>query len=97
MQLAASNPSIHNQYEVYKNMYEALGVKDIDQILIKPTPPQPKDPALEQIDALAGKTFQAFPGQDHRAHITTHLSFMSTNLARNAPPVMAALEKNIFE
>lgn len=97
MQLAASNPSIHNQYEVYKNMYEALGVKDIDQILIKPTPPQPKDPALEQIDALAGKPFQAFPGQDHRAHISTHLSFMSTNLARNAPPVMAALEKNIFE
>ena len=97
MQLAASNPGIHNQYEVYKNMYEALGVKDIDQILIKPTPPQPKDPALEQIDALAGKPFQAFPGQDHRAHISTHLSFMSTNLARNAPPVMAALEKNIFE
>ena len=97
MQLAASNPGIHNQYEVYKNMYEALGVKDIDQILIKPTPPQPKDPALEQIDALAGKSFQAFPGQDHRAHISTHLSFMSTNLARNAPPVMAALEKNIFE
>jgi len=97
MQLAASNPGIHNQYEVYKNMYEALGVKDIDQILKKPTPPQPKDPALEQIDALAGKSFQAFPGQDHRAHISTHLSFMSTNLARNAPPVMAALEKNIFE
>jgi hypothetical protein len=97
LQLATSNPNIHNQYEVYRNMYEALGVKDIDKILIRPTPPQPKDPALEQIDALAGKPFQAFPGQDHRAHITTHLSFMSTNLARNAPPIMAALEKNIFE
>jgi hypothetical protein len=97
MQLAASNPQIHNQYEVYRNMYEALGVKDIDKILIRPQPPQPKDPALEHIDALAGTPFQAFPGQDHRAHMTAHLSFMATNLARNAPMVMGALEKNCFE
>ena len=97
LQLAASNPMLHNQYEVYRNMYEALGVKDIDKILIRPQPPQPKDPALEHIDALAGKPFQAFPGQDHRAHITAHLNFMATNMARNAPVVMAALEKNCFE
>jgi hypothetical protein len=97
LQLAMSAPQMHNTYEVYRNMYEALGVKEIDKILMKPQPPQPKDPALEHIDALAGKPFQAFPGQDHRAHITSHLSFMGTNIARNAPPVMAALEKNIFE
>jgi hypothetical protein len=97
LQLAASNPQIHNQYEVYRNMYEALGVKDIDKILIRPQPPQPKDPALEHIDALAGTPFQAFPGQDHRAHMTAHLNFMATNLARNAPMVMGALEKNCFE
>jgi hypothetical protein len=97
LQLAASNPAIHNQYEVYRNMYEALGVKDIDKILIRPQPPQPKDPALEHIDALAGTPFQAFPGQDHRAHMTAHLNFMATNMARNAPMIMAALEKNCFE
>ena len=97
LQLAMSNPQIHNMYEVYRSMYEALGIKDIDKILMKPQPPQPKDPALEHIAALAGQPFQAFPGQDHRAHITSHLSFMATNIARNAPPLMAALEKNIFE
>ena len=97
LQLAASNPAIHNQYEVYRQMYEALGVKDIDKILIRPQPPQPKDPALEHIDALAWKPFQAFPGQDHRAHITAHLNFMATNMARNAPVIMASLEKNCFE
>jgi len=97
LQLAASNPAMHNQYEVYRNMYQALGVKDIDKILIRPQPPQPKDPALEHIDALAGKPFQAFPGQDHRAHITAHLNFMATNMARNNPMVMASLEKNCFE
>ena len=97
MQLAASNPQIHNMYEIYRNMYEALGVKNIDLILKKPQPPAPKDPSLEHIDALGGQTFQAFPGQDHRAHMTAHLNFMATNLARNAPMVMGALQKNIFE
>jgi hypothetical protein len=97
MQLAASNPAMHNQYQVYRNMYEALGVKDIDRILIQPQPPQPKDPALEHIAALAGQPFQAFPGQDHRAHITSHLNFMGTNIAKNAPALTAALQKNIFE
>ena len=97
LQLAQSNPQMHNMYSAYRNMYEALGVKDIDQVLIRPQQPVPKDPALEHIDALGGKPFQAFPGQDHRAHITAHLNFMATNMARNNPMVMASLEKNIFE
>ena len=97
LQLATSNPQMHNMYQAYRNMYEALGVKNIDSVLVKPMPPMPKDPALEHIDALAGRQFQAFPGQDHRAHITAHLNFMATNMARNNPAVMALLEKNIFE
>jgi hypothetical protein len=97
LQLATSNPQMHNMYQAYRNMYEALGVKNIDSVLVKPMQPMPKDPALEHIDALAGKQFQAFPGQNHRAHIQSHLSFMETNMARNNPMVMASLEKNIFE
>jgi hypothetical protein len=97
LQLATSNPQMHNMYQAYRNMYEALGVKDIDTLLIKPQQPQPIDPSLENIMALSGKNFQAFPGQDHRAHITSHLNFMATNIARNNPVVMAAMEKNIFE
>jgi hypothetical protein len=97
MQLAQSNPNIHNMYQVYRHMYEALGVKNIDAILKPPPIPVPKDPALEHIDAIGAVPFQAFPGQDHRAHITSHLNFMATNMARNAPIVMAALEKNILE
>jgi len=97
LQLAQSNPQMHNMYSAYRNMYEALGVKNIDQVLVKPMQPTPKDPALEHIDALGGKQFQAFPGQDHRAHITAHMNFMATNIARNNPMIMASLEKNIFE
>ena len=97
MQLAASNPQIHNQYEVFRNMYEALGAKDVDLILKKPEKPIPKDPALEHIDALSGKPFQAFPGQDHRAHMTAHLNFMATSMVKNAPMISAAIHKNCLE
>ena len=97
LQLATSNPQLHNLYAVYRNMYSAIGVKNIDQILPPPVPPMPKDPSLEHIDSLAGKPFQAFPNQDHRAHITAHLNFMSTNMVRNNPMIMAAIQKNILE
>jgi len=97
LQLATSNPQLHNLYTAYRNMYEALGVKNIDAILKPPARPAPMDPAIEHIQALAGQPFQAFKGQDHQAHITAHLNFMSTNMARNNPVVMASLQKNIFE
>ncbi len=97
LQLATSQPQIHNLYQVYRSMYEAIGVKNIDAVLPPPPPNAPKDPSIEHIDALGMKPFQAFPGQDHQAHITAHLNFMSTNMVRNNPPVMAALQKNILE
>ena len=97
LQLAQSNPQIHNLYNAYRKMYEAIGVKDVNQILPPPAPVQPMDPSVEHINAMAGKPFQAFPGQDHRAHITAHLNFMSTNMVRNNPMIMAAIQKNILE
>jgi hypothetical protein len=78
-------------------MYEAIGVKNVDTVLPPPAPSAPMDPSMEHINALGGKPFQAFPGQDHRAHITSHLNFMSTNMVRNNPAVMAAIQKNILE
>ena len=97
LRLATSNPPMHNMYMAYRSMYEAIGVKDIDRVLPPPPPNQPKDPALEHIDAMGQKAFQAFPGQDHRAHVTAHLNFMASNFVRNNPSITAALEKNIME
>ena len=97
LQIATSNPALHNMYQVYRNMYEAIGVKNVDAVLPAPAPNAPMDPSMEHINALAGKPFQAFPGQDHRAHITAHLNFMATNIVRNNPAVMAAIQKNILE
>ncbi len=97
LQIATSNPQLHNMYQIYRNMYEAIGVKNVDAVLPPPAPNAPMDPSMEHINALAGKPFQAFPGQDHRAHITAHLNFMSTNMVRNNPAIMAAIQKNILE
>ncbi len=97
LQLAQSNPQIHNLYQAYRSMYQAIGIKNVNAILPPPAPMQPMDPSVEHITALAAKPFQAFPGQDHRAHIDSHLNFMQTNMVRNNPTVMASLQKNILE
>jgi ribosomal protein S30 len=97
LQLAQANPQLHNLYEAFYAMYSAIGVKEIDKILPPPPQPTPLDPAVENIMALSSKPFQAFKGQNHQAHITSHLNFISTNLARNNPMIMGALEKNCFE
>jgi len=97
LQIATSNPQLHNMYQIYRNMYEAIGVKNVDTVLPPPAPNAPMDPSMEHINAMAGKPFQAFPGQDHRAHITAHLNFMSTNMVRNNPAIMGAIQKNILE
>ena len=97
LQLATSNPQMHNMYQAYRSMYEAIGVKNINGILPPPMQPQPVDPSMEHIMAMGMKPFQAFPGQDHQAHIDSHLAFMGLNMVRNNPAMMAAIQKNILE
>ena len=97
LQLAQSNPQMHNMYQAYRSMYDALGVKNVNAILPPPAKPMPMDPALEHILAMSQKPFQAFPGQDHKAHIDAHLNFMRLNMVQNNPMVMATMQKNILE
>ena len=97
LQLAQSNPQIHDIYQAYRSMYEAIGVKNIDLILPSPKQPMPMDPSLEHITAMAGQPYQAFPGQDHKAHIEAHLNFMQLNMVKNNPAVVMSIQKNILE
>ena len=97
LQMAMSNPQMHNLYTAYHDMYEALGVKDIDTLLPPPQQPQAVDPGQEHIAALSSKPFQAFPGQDHTAHMKAHLNFMGTMMVRTNPQILAAVQKNIME
>ena len=97
LQLAQTNPGMHDLYQAYRSMYDALGVKNVNAILPPPAAPTPLDPSLEEIAAMGMKPFQAFPGQDHKAHIDSHLNFMKSNMVQNSPSVMIALQKNILE
>ena len=99
MQLAAQAPDMHNMHEVFRDMYEALGVTDIDRIMkVVPTDePVPLDPAQENINALDMLPLKAFEGQDHQAHIMAHMIFGSTPMVSAMPPLAIALQKHILE
>mgnify|MGYP003116225283 CR=1 FL=1 len=99
LQLAGAAPELHNMHEVYKDMYEALGVKDTDRIMkrIPDDEPAPKDPAQENIDAMDMIPLQAFEGQEHEAHIMAHMVFGSTPMVAGMPPMAMALQKHIME
>jgi len=99
MQLAAQAPEMHNMHEVYRDMYESLGVTDVDRIMkaVPDDEPRPLDPAQENINGLDMMELRAFAGQDHQSHITAHLIFGSSPLVAQMPQVAVALQKHILE
>jgi hypothetical protein len=97
LQLAQSAPQMHNMYEAYRRMYEAIGVRDIDQILNTQNVDKPKDPASENAQALDGSPLKAFAGQQHDAHIMTHILFGMSPLMQGMPNVAVSLQKHIFD
>jgi hypothetical protein len=97
LQLAQSNPQMHNMYEAYRRMYEAIGVRDIDGILNTQNVDKPKDPASENAQALDGSPLKAFAGQQHDAHIMSHLLFGMSPMLSSMPQVAVNLQKHIFE
>jgi len=95
LQLAQTNPQMHNLREAYRRMYIALGVKDIEQILPIPQPPQPQDPAMEHSVVLRGAPLQAFPQQNHELHIKAHRTFMTSVLVKANPMAVMNLVSHI--
>ena len=99
MQLAGAAPELHNMHEVYRDMYEAIGVTDVDR-LMKKVPdeePRPLDPASENINALDMVELNAFQGQNHQAHIMAHLVFASSPMIGGMPPVAMSMQKHVME
>jgi hypothetical protein len=89
LQLAQSNPNIHNLHEAYKRMYQALEVQNIDQILPAKKEPQPTSPSIENAKGMQGELLTAFQQQDHDAHIMTHVTFMKLPLVSTSPNIYA--------
>ena len=97
LQLAQANPQIHNQYEAYRRMYDALDVKNIDSILPPPQPPAPVDPATENANSMKGAPLQVFPQQDHEAHLVVHALFLSNMVAQANPQGFLMLQSHVQE
>ena len=98
LQLASSNPQMHDLREAYRRMYAAMGVDNIDAIL-KPNPdmPEPTGPATENGMVMKGQPPKAFPMQDHPAHIAAHQEFMFTRMVQINPQVYSALQAHMSE
>ena len=97
LQLAQSAPQMHNMYEAYYRVYQAMNVRDIDGILKVQTNQMPKDPASENIEVADGKTLQAFAGQQHDAHIASHLMMGLSPLMQANPLGASELQKHILQ
>ena len=97
LKIALSAPQLHNIREAYRRVYESLGTKDIDNLLKPEEMPTPKDPAVENMEALQMKLPRAFPQQDHDAHINAHRAFMATRMVQINPMVYALLQGHVSE
>jgi len=103
LQMAQSAPQLHDLYQAYKRMYEALRIQSIDEVLKEPDEASRLDPVDENISVLLGKPIRAFPDQNHEAHIAVHLQFMSDpSLAGNpaaqktlAPVLIAHIAEHV--
>jgi len=76
MQMANAAPQLHDIYEAYKRMYEAIRIPNADEVLKKPQEAVRLDPIDENMSLMYGKPIRAFPEQDHDAHIAVHMQFI---------------------
>ena len=97
LKLAQTNPQMHNLHAAYKRMYQALEVQNIEEILPTPPQPQPMDPAMENSRVMMGQPPQAFPQQNHDAHIQVHVALLQTALVLQNPQVQTLLYAHIQE
>jgi hypothetical protein len=98
LQIASSNPQLHNIHEAYRRVYEALGTKQIETLLKPPQKqPEPMDPAKENARALQMKLLTAFEFQDHDAHIAAHTAFMESRMVQINPAVYALLQSHVSD
>ena len=97
LQIAQSNPQMHNLREAYRRVYEAMGTKNIDTILKPEKKPTPMDPGVENANALRMEIPKAFYFQNHDAHIASHVAFMKTRMVQVNPMVHALLLSHVME
>jgi hypothetical protein len=74
-QRAQANPTLYNLLAVEKRILQTMKIPNVQDVLPDPSKVEDMNPALENVSMTLGKPVGAFPGQDHMAHIQTHLDF----------------------
>jgi hypothetical protein len=88
LQLAQTAPQLYNLPLLHRQMLEVLNIKDAEKLVPMPEDQRPEDPITENQSILMGKPVKAFAYQDHKAHITIHMSAMQD------PKIMQLLQGN---
>ena len=94
--MVQSNPELHGPqgiYEAYRRMYAALGVDNIETLLTPPADntPKPMDVGTENSGLLQGMPAQAFPEQNHEAHVDAHKSLFLTQAVQMNPQLQSVI------
>jgi hypothetical protein len=88
LQLAQGAPQLYNLPLLHRQMLEVLGIKEAAKLVPMDGDQKPTDPVSENQNVLLGKPVKAFIFQDHKAHITVHMSAMQD------PKILALLQQN---
>lgn len=96
LQMVQANPEVHGPlgiYEAYRRMYGALGIDNVDSLLQPPPDdtPKPVESGMENSSLLMGQPAQAFPQQNHEAHVGGHSSLFMTKVVQDTPQVQATI------
>ena len=102
LQMVTSNPQVHGPlgiYEAYKRMYGALGIDNVESLLQPPPDmtPRPVDAGLENSGFLLGQPAQAFPQQNHEAHIQAHQGLFLTSVVQQNPQIQSLIISHVMQ
>ena len=100
--MVQSNPEIHGPqgiYEAYYRMYSALGVDNIEALLLPPQDmtPKPVDAGIENSGLLQGIPANAFAEQNHEAHIEAHKSLFLTQGVQMNPQLQSIIIAHVMQ
>jgi len=100
--MVQSAPELHGPqgiYEAYRRMYAALGVDNIESLLVPPadTTPQPVDAGIENSGLLQGIPQQAFPEQNHEAHVEAHKTLFLTQAVIMNPQLQSVIIAHVMQ
>lgn len=104
LELSKLKPELYDQPELHRSALSSLGVPNVEKLIPNPAEQKPTDPVAENMAIMTGKPVQAFPHQDHDAHITAHMAVLQdpkivalVSQSPNAQSMQAAMSAHVQE